>query len=716
MKIAIIHYHLGHGGVSEVIVRASRLMTGAGIKHVVLVGPSPQPISPDLPVRVIDGLGYAISGDADSLGQRLRSAAASELGGAPDIWHFHNHSLGKNPAVPQIVATLAARGERILLQIHDLAEDGRPQNAGLLGDRRQLYPAGSLVHYAFLNTRDRDRFAAAGLPTPRAHLLGNPVEVQSLPPAPSGPPLVLHPVRGIRRKNLGEILLLAALAPQGTRWAITRDPLDPAARAIHDSWQRLAVETQLPVEFDVVDRSEPELGAGSTFETWLTKSTHLVTTSVAEGFGMVFLESATRGRPLLGRDLPHLTRDGAAHQLHDGKLYNRLFVPADWIDYRVLRDCQQSAMNGLWNAWGREAPPSRSFEGNLDFGNLPEALQQRVICKAMESGMKDMLQVEINGELYPAAQWLAATLTNREPSAQGQLPSPQAYLVDLCAIYQDMLKPIPATTGLLDPEKILNAYLAPESFHFLTSPATLRRPTPNFKDYRAIIFDVYGTLLSAPSGGVKPDPAADALLRHILTKHGLAAPRSPSTALYDAVCAHHRSSDFRYPEVDLRNLWRAILSLPDDADITELVIQLEAAWRPARLMPGVTESFYHLASAGIMLGLLSNAQCNTLPSLGECASLFHPDLTILSYQQGIAKPSPALFDLLTTRLASYGIVPSNTLYIGNDPLHDIEPAALRNFRTALFTGDPNSYRAGFCLAEFEIAAWHRKPKGAYHHE
>jgi putative hydrolase of the HAD superfamily len=122
-------------------------------------------------------------------------------------------------------------------------------------------------------------------------------------------------------------------------------------------------------------------------------------------------------------------------------------------------------------------------------------------------------------------------------------------------------------------------------------------------------------------------------------------------------------------------------------------------------MSGAAETLHALAATGIPLGLLSNAQCNTLPSLGELAPLFAPDLTILSYQHGIAKPSPGLFDLLAARLAKRGITPAETLYVGNDPLHDIEPAAARGFRTALFTGHPDSLRNGFCFPDFEIERW-----------
>ncbi len=122
-------------------------------------------------------------------------------------------------------------------------------------------------------------------------------------------------------------------------------------------------------------------------------------------------------------------------------------------------------------------------------------------------------------------------------------------------------------------------------------------------------------------------------------------------------------------------------------------------------MPGVAETLEKLSATGIPLGLLSNAQCNTLPTLGALTKLLAPDLTILSFEHGVAKPSPALFELLAERLAKRGITKAETLYIGNDPLHDIEPAAALGFKTALFTGHPDSSRAGACFPDFEIRLW-----------
>ena len=225
------------------------------------------------------------------------------------------------------------------------------------------------------------------------------------------------------------------------------------------------------------------------------------------------------------------------------------------------------------------------------------------------------------------------------------------------------------------------------------------------KACRAVIFDIYGTLLIAPPGGVRPDLFADPVLRDILRSFDHDPPTSPSTELHAAVLRHHAAAGVEFPEIDLRVLWREILGLPPGTDLTALVEALEAAWHPARPMPGAEQAIGILARSGLSLGLISNAQCNTLAALGGISDLFAPELTILSYQHGVAKPARALFQILTDRLAGRGITPAETLIVGNDPLHDILPAAAAGFQTALFTGHRDSLRPGDCTPDLVFTKW-----------
>jgi FMN phosphatase YigB (HAD superfamily)/glycosyltransferase involved in cell wall biosynthesis len=720
MRIAIAHYHLGPGGVSQVIAAASRAMTAAGLGHVILVDSPPECSAGDLPVRIVPGLGYRSSpgiAGVDELLASLRASAIEALGQAPDVWHFHNHSLGKNPLVPELVARLAEENERIVLQIHDLAEDGRPANYQVIADCAKLYPVSSRIHYAFLNSRDSDLFTKAGLPAETTSILSNPILPYSTPHSAlriPHSPILFAPVRGIRRKNLGELVFLSALAPAGARFAVSRAPLNPDALAIHDTWRKFASRQRLPIGFDVVDHFAPEAGASPDFRSWLAHASHFITTSVSEGFGLPFLEAIAHGKPLLGRNLAHITADHACHGIHTGNLYDRLLIPAEWIDLTILRDHLTTTLERNFRCYRRPLSQKTTdaafsaliHDGWLDFGNLPEPLQQGVIERLADPACRKIPRVEMGSRTQSAEDWLAAAIAERTPTASADQLVPYSYdeyRKKLIALYARLASQPPSPLRFLSPTAILDAHLAPESFHFLLS-AMKPKPAP-WNQYRAVIFDIYGTLLIAPAGGVKPDPAADPMLRRILEQFGHEPPESPSAALHAAVLRHHAAAGVPFPEIDLRVLWREILSLEPGTDTTPLVEAIESAWHPARPMPGAAAFIRHLSRSGTSLGLLSNAQCNTLPSLGGIRDLFAPELTLLSFQHGIAKPAPALFEMLADRLAGRGITPAETLYIGNDPLHDIIPAAACGFRTALFTGHPESLRPGLCFPDHEFNRW-----------
>lgn len=705
MRVAIVHYHLDPGGVTSVIRIASEVLTTAGVTHVVLTGAE------------VSGLGYLTNVfglTVEDLTTSLRAAAAAALGGPPDVWHFHNHSLGKNVLIPGVIARLAAAGERLVLQIHDLAEQGRPANYPLIAGHLEIYPFSPRIRYAFLNTRDLDLFVAAGLPRENSVLLPNPVSSVPAPvsdtTAAAPPPLLFAPIRGIRRKNLGELVLLAALSPPGTRVAVSRAPRNPDALPIHDTWRNFVEKHGFPMGFDVVDRFTPTAGAGSDFASWIAHATHFVTTSVSEGFGLPFLESVGHGKPLLGRDLPHLTSD---HAINFPNLYQRVLIPVEWVDRTILESHLTTTLERNHRHWNRPLLPAHVADvlaelvddGWLDFGNLPEPLQQGAIERLAETASRPVPLVEIRGNRRPLVDWLAETLAIRTPAATpGQLApwSSETYHESLTALYGDLAGQPSAAVRHVPAEKILDAHLKPDSFHFLLSAL---EPKPATIPFRALIFDIYGTLLDAPAGGVKPDTLADPVLRDILRRHGHEPSASPSTDLHAAVLRHHAAAGIPHPEIDLRLLWREILSLPPEADTAALVAETEAAWHPATLIPGASAAVQRVSRAGLSLGLLSNAQSNTLASLGGIADLFAPELTLLSYQHGMSKPAPELFRILTDRLAGRGITPAETLYIGNDPVQDILPAAAAGFRTALFTGHPDSHRSGACTPDFLFANW-----------
>jgi hypothetical protein len=411
----------------------------------------------------------------------MRAAAKEALGTGSPVWHIHNHSLGKNAAFAEVVAKMAEEGEALLLQIHDFAEDGRPENYRSIPDPSRLYPVGGRVGYAFLNSRDREMMVAAGLPRERAHFLPNPVVPPELPEGcgarEADGPLVLYPVRGIRRKNLGEIMLLAALSPPGGRFAVTLGAENPQWRPVHDGWRKFGEEARLPVALEVVGRLAPAPGADPSFIDWLCHATHLVTTSVAEGFGLAFLEPAALGKPLFGRDLPEITRDFRAEGIQPGRLYRRLLVPESWIDAAALRGELARTLTTVLGAYGREAGPDvveatwRALHfppAHLDFANLPESFQRRVVETAARNPGEVL--VEIGDGLRPAADWLAETLAATQPTAgpeQLAAYAPEAYGKRLASLFEAVESEAPAPLSFLPAGAVLDAFLAPERFHFL---------------------------------------------------------------------------------------------------------------------------------------------------------------------------------------------------------------------------------------------------------
>ncbi|MEY5020082.1 MAG: hypothetical protein RLZ22_1170 [Verrucomicrobiota bacterium] len=489
MKVVIVHYHLAASGVSSVIKRASRELTRRGVSHVIIVGQCPGDLDESLPVRVVDGLGYSdaplVQEGAEKILNELRATATEAFGAPPDLWHFHNHSLGKNRVVPQIVSMLAKQRERMLLHIHDLAEDGRPENAANIVDVPMLYPIAPQIHYAFINSRDQQNFIEAGLPASNAHLVPNPVggpasSAHRKPISRNQPPLLLCPARGIRRKNIGELILLTLLAPAGTRTAITLAPENPQWLAIHDRWKHFCAENHLPVEFAVVDRIAPDPDSDASFESWISHATHFVTCSVSEGFGLIFLESISYEKPLIGHKIDHVSRDLAEHGIEYDGLYEKILIPIDWIPQETLKHHIETALTYLWQAWNREAKTtaiksivtSIEYDGFLDFGNLPEVIQETVIKKILDADHQTIPMVMINGQASPLKAWLddVLTQTHQRPVCMPEAFSNAAHGEQTFAIYAMMADQNPSRPTALDPHDILEKFLVSEEFHFLKSP------------------------------------------------------------------------------------------------------------------------------------------------------------------------------------------------------------------------------------------------------
>ncbi|NOZ39337.1 MAG: glycosyltransferase family 4 protein [Planctomycetes bacterium] len=486
MQLVILHYHLNRGGVTTVVENHLRSLA--------LLKPEERPsrvaivyggraaawnesVAQELPFECsligVPELEYDQLRESESPLYDALQTVLQSFDRDSTVLHVHNHSLGKNAAMAPVVCRLADEGWRLLLQIHDFAEDLRPANYQHLLDkadsveqlRGQLYPQADQIHYAVLNQRDRQIMAQAGIDDERLHLLPNPVRApQHLPDArqvaaskvelmqalgvSASHRLVLYPVRPIRRKNLGELLLWSLLAGD-TTFALTLAPLNSQERTAYQQWVEFATELNLPIQFEVANKTDLP------FEEIYTAADAIITTSVAEGFGLVFLEASLAGRQLVGRSLPSVCNDFEAAGMQFPGLAETMAIPVDEIDLEELRLSAARRIDQLRAAYGlplqeqAASPQSEAvFAGDMvDFGRL-ELSQQRSFLRRVktEADLRKTLRA-----LNPTVQSIGAlsgedlkqTITNN-CRVIAQHYSPEVIGEKLGSVYRALLASCPS--------------------------------------------------------------------------------------------------------------------------------------------------------------------------------------------------------------------------------------------------------------------------------
>lgn len=233
---------------------------------------------------------------------------------------------------------------------------------------------------------------------------------------------------------------------------------------------------------------------------------------------------------------------------------------------------------------------------------------------------------------------------------------------------------------------------------------------------RAVLFDVYGTLVVSGSGdvGTTVGESRGARFAAALKAVGgeVQGDREEASALWiEAIREDHtarRQQGIEYPEVDVREIWQTIISrlaesgrlskTPDESQVFRLALEYELLTNPVWPMPAAMACLQELSHRGLSLGIVSNAQFFTpllFPALfdHDLAELgFSPELCFFSYEFRQAKPGDFLYERAADQLRKTGVTPAEVLYVGNDLLNDVSGASRAGFRTALFAGDARSLR------------------------
>jgi len=252
-------------------------------------------------------------------------------------------------------------------------------------------------------------------------------------------------------------------------------------------------------------------------------------------------------------------------------------------------------------------------------------------------------------------------------------------------------------------------------------------------EIRAVTWTIYGTLLSISDGELLLEHPQQIRMQVALEKtiHEFnmwqsmtrrpGAPWEYMLGKYQEAVAElkmapsPRKGDL--VEVNSAQVWRKLIRLLEQKDYDydqsfygtpeqlseKVAFFFHRCLQGTRAAPGAGEALAAVADLGLQQGLLSNAQPFTLAqmlralekqaTLPPLNQLFAPGCLILSFQEGVRKPSLSLYQRCLQQFQKLGIEPSQILHVGTRIQDDLAVAKRLGFRTALYAGDKSSLRA-----------------------
>ena len=462
MKIAFLHYHLKKGGVTTVLMQqVEALQSKAEI--LILTGQAPESPLP-VPVVVLEGLGYDAPDKPREKPSHTASAVLNAIhdrwAGGCDLLHAHNPTLAKNKSLLQILTLLQKRGIRLFLQLHDFAEDGRPHVF-----YREQYP--SNCHYGVINSRDHAALVQSGLHPAGLHMLPNTVNpIPVARPLTGLDPFILYPIRAIRRKNIGEAILLSLFFDPHQQLQITLPPNSAIDFPSYNGWKQFVSAFGLKVQF--------EAGLRYDFGQLVSSARYVITTSIAEGFGFTYLEPWTAKKLLSGRKLPGICSDFEQQGIRLDHLYTRLAVPIDWIDIgRFLDRWQQCIADAcrqyeyrLPETFGQQHQKHMLVDNSIDFALLDESFQKQVIERMVDRPAEKQSLRQLNPSLGALGRLPAPeAIIGHNRRIVEKAYSPHLYQQRLLGVYRQV-KQQPVEHHI-DKTKLLEQFLVPDNLSLL---------------------------------------------------------------------------------------------------------------------------------------------------------------------------------------------------------------------------------------------------------
>ncbi len=462
MRIVLLHYHLKPGGVTTVLLHQIKAIQSFG-EILVLVGEPP-----DFPLGCdwvcLPELAYNNSRPdkqvPDEVAEDIGNAVFNHWKKGCDLIHIHNPTLAKNRQFLEIIKALQKLRFTLFLQIHDFAEDGRPS-----AYYNEDYPRD--CHYGVINKRDYGLLLSAGLEKGGLHLLENAIddEVEN-ESHDHRPKHVLYPVRAIRRKNIGEAILVSIFWSSQYPLQITLPPNSEQDFQSYKFWKEFCANHLIHVEF--------EAGHVDSLRMLMAESLFVLSTSISEGFGFSFLEAWLYNKPMWGRYLPNICEGFELSGINLSHLYKYIEVPLDWIGFDSFKEEWISAINAVSGVYNYEIPKQRVIiwlegivsSGGIDFSFLTEKQQAQVI-EIVISNDKARREFSERNPFMQSIESSIPEITEIDKNKKVILNryGPDQYKENLKNTYQKVIQS--SIEQKIDRWKLLEEFLSPDQFHMM---------------------------------------------------------------------------------------------------------------------------------------------------------------------------------------------------------------------------------------------------------
>ena len=264
-------------------------------------------------------------------------------------------------------------------------------------------------------------------------------------------------------------------------------------------------------------------------------------------------------------------------------------------------------------------------------------------------------------------------------------------------------------------------------------PVNARPAAEHLPGIRAVLWDVYGTLLRTPDGGFTLFPEQEVRLQVALEKtiHEFnmwnsmyRKPGPPWQSMINqyrdyaerlAMVGTKRRGDVTH--VNLVHIWQAVVDRLFDKDYSydkdtygepddlseKIAYFFHCNLQAIEARDGAVQALNELAETGVQQGILADGQPFTMIQLVRALTkqgtippfyeLFPTSNNLLSYQMGIRKPSKSLYRQAADQLAFLNIEPEQILHVSCRLKTDLEPARSLGMKTALLASEKTGLEA-----------------------